>query len=103
MFIQLPSKHSNRSFQFEMLELTLITITLHLDDRVLREVSSEATTAGIWKRLEELYLKKSLQDKIYLKGKLFGFKMNESKSIGVSLDEFNKLMIDLANIDVKQK
>jgi len=37
--------------------------------------------------------------KIYLRGKLFGFKMNTSKSLEENLDDFNVITIGLANID----
>ena len=60
----------------EMMELAFSTLTLHLDDKVLREVSNETTASGLWLKLEQLYMTKSLQDRIYLKGKLFGFKMS---------------------------
>ena len=41
---------------------------------------------------------KSLTSKIYLKGKLFGFKMNTSKSLEENLDDFNVIVIGLENI-----
>ena len=44
---------------------------------------------------------KSLPNKIYLKEKLFGFKMDPSKRLEENLDDFNKITIDLANIDKK--
>lgn len=52
-------------------------------------------------RLEELYLTKSLQDRIYLKSKLFGYKMNDTKSIRDNVDDFNRLLLDLENIGIK--
>jgi len=85
----------------EALEMAYSTLILHLSDKVLREVSSETTAAGIWLKLESLYITKSLANKVYLKGKLHGFKISEDRPISESLDEFNKLIIDLANIEVK--
>lgn len=84
----------------EILELAFNTLTFHLDDKVLREVSSEKTAVGIWAKLESLYMNKSLQDRIYLKGKVFNFKMTKTKSIRENLDEFNKLILDLQNIGI---
>lgn len=84
----------------DMMEMAFSTITLHLDDKVMREVSSESTAACFWKKLEDLYLNKSLQDRIYLKSKFFEFKMHESKSIRDNLDD-NKLTLDLDNIGIK--
>lgn len=37
---------------------------------------------------------KCLTNKIYLKEELFGFKMDSSKSLEDSLDEFNKITIN---------
>ncbi|XP_075499116.1 uncharacterized protein LOC142537491 [Primulina tabacum] len=51
-----------------ILELAFSTLTLNLDDKVLREVSIEKTAAGIWSKLESLYMTKSLQDRIHFKG-----------------------------------
>ena len=44
---------------------------------------------------------KSLQDRIYLKDQLLGFKMIESKGVQDNLDDFNKLILDLANIEIQ--
>jgi len=42
-------------------------ILLSLSGGVLREVASEETAAGLWKKLENLYMKKSLTNQLYLK------------------------------------
>lgn len=85
----------------DMMDLAFSSLTLHLDDKVLREVASEKSAAGIWSKLEHLYMTKSLQDRIYLKGKFFGFKMTESRTIGQNLDEFNRVILDLENIGIE--
>lgn len=46
-------------------------------------------------------MEKALPTRIYLKEKFFGFKMDENKSIEDCLDEFNKLVLDLENFDIK--
>lgn len=43
---------------------------------------------------------KSLVNRLYLKQALFSFKMTEDKSLIEQLEMFNKLIIDLENIDV---
>ena len=43
------------------------------------------------KKLHSLYDKKDLPNKIYLREKLFYFKMNSSHSLDENLDEFKKL------------
>ena len=84
-----------------MMELSFSTFTLYLDDNDLREVSGETSATGLWLKLEELCMTKSLQDWFYLEGKLFGFKMCKSKAITHNLDEFNKLILYLVNIGIK--
>ncbi|GKE26973.1 retrovirus-related pol polyprotein from transposon TNT 1-94, partial [Tanacetum coccineum] len=43
------------------------TILLSLSDEVLYEVADEKTAAGVWKKLEKLYMTKSLTNKLLLK------------------------------------
>ncbi|KHN39924.1 Retrovirus-related Pol polyprotein from transposon TNT 1-94, partial [Glycine soja] len=63
-------------------------IILSLGDKVLRQVSKETTVAGVRSKLEGLYMTKSLVNHLYL------------RSVGEQLDLFNKLILDLENIDV---
>ena len=53
------------------------TIQLCLDDEVLREVADEDIAAGLWLKLESLYMIKSLTNKLYLKQRLFTLRMKE--------------------------
>nr|BAQ19356.1 putative gag-pol polyprotein [Torenia fournieri] len=76
-------------------------IILSLGDRVLRQVSHESTALGLWKKLEELYMTKSLANRLYLKQALYSFKMIEEKAIDEQMDQFIKLILDLENIEVK--
>ena len=43
---------------------------------------------------------KSLVNRLYLKQALYSFKMSEDKVLAELLDMFNKLILDLENIDV---
>nr|GEW11139.1 retrovirus-related Pol polyprotein from transposon TNT 1-94 [Tanacetum cinerariifolium] len=47
-----------------------------LDNKVLSEVNKEDSVAGVWLKLETLYMTKSLANKLYLKKKLFTFYMH---------------------------
>ncbi|TXG64595.1 hypothetical protein EZV62_011589 [Acer yangbiense] len=87
----------------DMLEMALGTIILNLSDNVLREINDEKTACDVWKKLESLYLTKSLTNKIYLKERLFGFKMDASKGLGKNLDDFKKMTIELANAGEDEK
>ena len=77
------------------------TLILSLGDKVLREVSKMTTALEIWKRLDNLYLTKTLSSRLYLKTKFFTFKMKEKQKLQDHIDEFNKLCLDLENINVK--
>ncbi|GJW55661.1 retrovirus-related pol polyprotein from transposon TNT 1-94 [Tanacetum coccineum] len=75
------------------------TLILCLGDRVLREITKETTAAGIWKKLETLYMTQSLAIRLYLKKKLYNFQMHPGKSQSKHIDEFHKLVGDLAAIN----
>ncbi|GKC71610.1 retrovirus-related pol polyprotein from transposon TNT 1-94, partial [Tanacetum coccineum] len=70
---------------------------------VLREVTGETTVAGVWSKLETLHMTKSLANKLYLKKKLYTFYMSGGRKIFEHIDEFNKIVLDLTNIEVKFK
>ncbi|GJU77961.1 zinc finger, CCHC-type containing protein [Tanacetum coccineum] len=78
-------------------------VILCLGNKVLREVTGETTAAGVWSKLETLYMTKSLANKLYLKKKLYTFYMPAGRKISEHIDEFNKIVLDLANIEVKFK
>ncbi|KAL5770852.1 hypothetical protein ACOSP7_015006 [Xanthoceras sorbifolium] len=63
-------------------------IQLSLSDEVLREVIYEKTTKALWEKLESLYLKKTLTNKLYNKQCPYSLCMNEA------------LIMDLQNLDV---
>ncbi|GJY83358.1 hypothetical protein Tco_0496734 [Tanacetum coccineum] len=76
-------------------------VILCLGNKVLREVTGETTVAGVWSKLETLYMTKSLANKLYPKKKLYTFCMSAGRNIFEHIDEFNKIVLDLANIEVK--
>ncbi|GKA24336.1 hypothetical protein Tco_0710369 [Tanacetum coccineum] len=76
-------------------------VILCLGNKVLREVTREMTAAGVWSKLKTLYMTKSLANKLYLKKKLYTFYMPTRRKISEHIDEFNKIVLDLANIEVK--
>ncbi|GJS34779.1 retrovirus-related pol polyprotein from transposon TNT 1-94 [Tanacetum coccineum] len=77
------------------------TLILCLGDRVLREVTKKTTAAGIWTKLTSQYMTKSLANKLYLKKKLYTYYMSPGTKLGDHIDEFNKLILDLTNIDIE--
>lgn len=85
----------------ELMEKAHSAIILCLFDKVLRDVSRETTTAGVWAKLEQLYMTKSLANRLYMKQHLYSYKFTDDRGIGEQLDEFNKSINDLENIDVQ--
>jgi len=66
-----------------------------LSDKVLRQVSKEK-----WSKLESLYVMKSLVNYLYVKQAFYSYMISIEKAIGKQLNEFNKLILDLKNIDI---
>lgn len=78
-------------------------IILSLGDRVLREVCKEKTAVALWAKLDSIYMTKSLANRLYMKQKLYSFKIVEGKGISEQLEDFAKALDDLENIDVEIK
>lgn len=76
-------------------------IVLCLADNVLREVSHVETALEVWNKLQELYLQKTLANRLYMKQKLYSYKIMANRPLREQLDEFNKALDDLENIEVK--
>ena len=76
-------------------------IVLSLGDEVLREVTEENSVKAVWDKLEDLYLKKSLTNRLYLKKPLYALLMEDNKPLKKHMDDFNRIILDLKNIDVK--
>ncbi|KAK9065390.1 hypothetical protein SSX86_016773 [Deinandra increscens subsp. villosa] len=85
---------------YDILAKAHSAIILCLGDKVLREVARETSAAGVWLKLDSLYMTKSLANRLYLKKKLYSLKMDPGMSVDDHSDEFNKIIIGLENIDV---
>ena len=77
----------NEDKKKEVDEIAFSTIILHLSDSILRKVDEAKSTAKLWKKLEALYMVKTLPNKIFLLEKFFGFKMDTSKDLDTNLDD----------------
>ncbi|GKD50039.1 hypothetical protein Tco_1279015, partial [Tanacetum coccineum] len=80
----------------EMLKSAHSALILCFGDQVLREVNKETTAAGIWTKLKTLYMMKSLANCLYLPKKLYTFYMHMGKKQSEHIDEFHKLVGDIA-------
>ena len=65
--------------------------------------SKETSVRKLWKGLEEKFLKKSSQNKLYLKKKLFRFEYVPGTTMNDHITSFNQLIADLLNMDVTFK
>ena len=75
------------------------TIILSLGDSVIREIAREKTVVRPWTKLKQLYMTKSLANRLYMKKKMFSLKIVEGASLNDHIDEFNKIRNDLETID----
>ncbi|KAL8549463.1 hypothetical protein ACS0TY_008341 [Phlomoides rotata] len=87
----------------KMMEKVHSAIILCLGDKALREVSKESADKGVWDKLKSLYMVKTLANQFNMKHKLYAFKMVDEKHILEQLDEFNKVLDDLENTDIKME
>lgn len=89
--------------QTDILEKAMSAIILCLGDKPLREVAKESSAAAIWLKLENLYMTKSLANQLYLKQRLYSFKIGDEKNMSAQIEEHVKILDDLENIEIKME
>nr|XP_027086498.1 probable LRR receptor-like serine/threonine-protein kinase At3g47570 [Coffea arabica] len=57
------------------------SIILNLSDEVLREVATETSAKAMWDKLKALYMKKTVENRLYLKQSLYMLRMSEDTDI----------------------
>ncbi|KAH9687282.1 hypothetical protein KPL70_014707 [Citrus sinensis] len=62
-------------------------------------VMRETSTKKLWETLEEKYIKKSLENRLYMKKKLYRFTYTHDMSMNDHVNSFNKILADLLNLD----
>ena len=69
----------------------------------MREVAREPAAATIWLKLESLYITKSVANRLFLKQQLYSFKMTEERMLSNQIADFNNILDDLENLEVKME
>lgn len=77
------------------------TIRLCLSKEIKHNVMTVKSAKEIWEKLEKLYLEKSLTNRINLKKEFYRFTMDESTTLQDHLNEFNRMLSELLNLEVK--
>ena len=85
----------------DLLEWAHSAILLSLGDEILRKIVDEETAVGLWPKLESRYMTKSLKNRLYMKQRLYTIRMKEGTPVSDHLDEFNRIAIDLKNVECK--
>lgn len=86
---------------YEMLQKAHSVVILCLGDKVLREVQEASTAIEVLAKLDEVYLAKSLANRLYMKKRLYSYSFAAYRSIVEQLEDFNKIIDDLGSVDVK--
>ena len=79
------------------------SILLNLTDDVLYHVMKEKTAAETMAKLEKIYAKKSLENRMYVLMQLFTLRMAEGTEVEDHLRTFNRLVCKLVEIDEPMK
>ena len=64
-------------------------------------VMEETSPKKIWDKLGDQFMYKTLTQKLYLKQKLYGLKMQEGSDLAEHINVFNQVVADLGNVEVK--
>ncbi|KAH9771353.1 Integrase catalytic domain-containing protein [Citrus sinensis] len=75
------------------------TIRLCLAKDQKYSVMRETSAKKLWETLEEKYMKKSLENMLYMKKKLYRFTYTHGMSMNNHVNSFNKILADLLNLD----
>lgn len=73
---------------------------MHVTGEVLRNMILEKNAKHMWNRLEEIYIGKSMSNKLNLRKQLFKLEMKEEQDLNKHVNLFKVLVHDLERIDV---
>ncbi|KAL5715795.1 hypothetical protein ACHQM5_017567 [Ranunculus cassubicifolius] len=85
----------------ELDSMACSTIRLCLSRDVSETYKNETSAKTLWEKLEKMYLKKDLTSALYVRRKLYGLRMAPGKSLVDHINDFNKIFVEAANVEVK--
>jgi gag-polypeptide of LTR copia-type len=84
----------------DMNDKVFFTIQLCLSNETLQEVLSENTAKGLWEELKDIYMNKSLTNRLWLKLRIYTLRMDKGTYICDHLVKFTPILNDLAKLGV---
>ena len=81
----------------EMDEKAAGAIRLNLGDKVIHNILEAKTANEVWEKLEGLYIRKNLTNKLYVKKQLYSLHMKEGSDLLEHLNTFNMLNTQLSS------
>ncbi|KAM1225757.1 hypothetical protein ACFX13_045186 [Malus domestica] len=72
-----------------------------LDKELKYPYMKETSAMELWTKLEEKYMTKRAENRLFLKKQLFRFQYRSGISMHEHLNDYNKILADLANLEVK--
>jgi len=79
------------------MEKAASAIRLNLGDEVIHNILEAKTTKEVWEKLEGLYMRKNLTNKLYMKKQLYSLHMKEGSNLLEHLNTFNMLNTQLSS------
>ena len=92
-----PHDMSNADWE-DLDERAMSTIRLSMANEILSDILDEKTTKLMWKKLESLYMTKSLSNKLFMKKQLFRLMMSEGSDFMEHLNKFNMMITQLSTV-----
>ena len=82
-----PAKVDNDAWEGMQVQ-AIATMRLCLADQIMYHVMDDDTPMGIWDKLANHYMSKSATNKLYLKQKFYGLKMQEGSDLVEHVNAF---------------
>jgi len=98
-FQERPAKVDEK-FWKKMNRTTCDIIRSCLTQDIKYDVMNETSVKKIWETFASKYLTKSIENRLYLKRRLYHFQLKRRTSISEHVNIYTKLLADLANLNV---